>query len=67
MNLPLYKKIENELQEKIEAGVYQEGELIPKEIELAETYQVSRPTIRQAVQGLVDKGLLEKGNVEAQL
>lgn len=60
MNLPLYKQIENELQEKIEAGIYQEGDLIPKEIDLAESYQVSRPTIRQAIQGLVDKGLLEK-------
>ncbi|MCA5013022.1 MULTISPECIES: GntR family transcriptional regulator [unclassified Enterococcus] len=60
MNLPLYKKIEQDLLDKIEDGTYAENELIPTELELAEEYQVSRPTVRQAVQTLVDAGYLEK-------
>lgn len=64
MNLPLYKKIEQDLLDKIEDGTYAENELIPTELELAEEYQVSRPTVRQAVQTLVDAGYLEKRKKE---
>lgn len=60
MNFPLYKKIEQDLLNKIKAGTYAENELIPTELELAEEYDVSRPTVRQAVQTLVDAGYLEK-------
>jgi GntR family transcriptional regulator len=60
MNLPLYKKIEQDLLDKIKTGIYAENELIPTELELAEEYKVSRPTVRQAVQTLVDEGYLEK-------
>lgn len=60
MNLPLYKKIEQDLLTKIKAGTYAENDLIPTELELAEAYNVSRPTVRQAVQNLVNAGYLEK-------
>jgi len=59
-NLPKYKIIEDDLLNKIKAGFYKPDTLIPKEIELMEIYHVSRPTVRQAIQKLVDKGLLEK-------
>ncbi|MGX7265075.1 GntR family transcriptional regulator [Enterococcus crotali] len=60
MNFPLYKKIEQDLLDKIKSGTYAENDLIPTELELAEEYDVSRPTVRQAVQTLVDAGYLEK-------
>ncbi|MEI5990878.1 hypothetical protein A5881_002383 [Enterococcus termitis] len=60
MNFPLYKKIEQDLLDKIKSGTYAENDLIPTELELAEEYNVSRPTVRQAVQTLVDAGYLEK-------
>lgn len=60
MGTPLYKKIEQDLLKKIESGTYAENDLIPTELELAELYEVSRPTVRQAVQSLVDDGYLEK-------
>ncbi|WP_122646115.1 GntR family transcriptional regulator [Enterococcus mediterraneensis] len=60
MKVPLHKKIRADLLEKIKTGEYRENQLIPTELELAERYQVSRPTIRQAVQALVDEGYLEK-------
>lgn len=59
-NLPKYKVIEDDLLNKIKNGTYKPGTLIPKEMELMEIYSVSRPTVRQAIQVLVNKGLLEK-------
>lgn len=57
---PLYQKVREDLLSKIQDGSYSEGDIIPSEIELAEFYKVSRPTVRQAVQQLVDDGLLQK-------
>ena len=60
MKYPLHKKIEKDLLEKIKSGEYPLNEIIPTEMELSETYNVSRPTIRQAIQSLVNAGYLEK-------
>ncbi|WP_155286872.1 GntR family transcriptional regulator [Lacticaseibacillus zhaodongensis] len=60
MSKPKYQLIEDELRSKIQDGVYPENALIPKELELAAAYHVSRPTVRQAIQELVNEGLLEK-------
>ncbi|KRM54386.1 GntR family transcriptional regulator [Lacticaseibacillus sharpeae] len=60
MTVPKYRTIEQDLKRKITDGTYAKGSLIPKEMELAAEYAVSRPTIRQAVQELVNQGLLEK-------
>ncbi len=57
---PLHQQIAIDLRRKIQNGTYPEKQLIPKEVDLAQQYQVSRPTIRQAVQTLVDQGFLEK-------
>lgn len=59
-NLPKHTVIENDLLAKIKNGTYQPNTLIPKEIELMKIYSVSRPTIRQAIQSLVNQGLLAK-------
>lgn len=56
----MYLKIKSDLLEKINNGTYKEGDLIPTEIELSNIYNVSRPTVRQAIQLLVDDGYLEK-------
>ena len=60
MKNPLHKKIEMDILKKIESGEYPLNELIPTEMELADSYDVSRPTIRQAIQSLVNAGYLEK-------
>lgn len=57
---PLHLQIREDLLQKIRSGFYKENQLIPKEIELAESYGVSRPTIRQSIQALVNEGYLQR-------
>ena len=58
--MTLYDQIKDDLLSKIKDGTYPEGQTIPSELELAQMYGVSRPTIRQALQILVSDGYLEK-------
>lgn len=56
----LYVRIKEDILNSIKNGTYKEGQVIPSEMELAALYNVSRPTVRQAVQILVNEGYLEK-------
>lgn len=58
--VPRHLFIQQDLLKRIQTGEYTEGQLIPKENELTQIYQVSRPTVRQAIQGLVNEGYLER-------
>lgn len=60
MSSPIYIKIHNEIRQRIEDGEWAVGDRIPAERELAEQFGVSRMTLRQAIQTLVDEGLLER-------
>lgn len=55
-----YKQIENDLLQKINLGYYKKDDLIPTELELSNTYQVSRVTVRKATDNLVAQGLLTR-------
>lgn len=57
---PLYYQVEEDLRKKIERGDFKPGDLLPSERELIEIYDVSRLTIRRAVDALVEQGLLVK-------
>lgn len=57
---PRHLIIQQDLLKKIQSGQYPQGQLIPKECELTDIYQVSRPTVRQAIQHLVNEGYLER-------
>ena len=57
---PLYQKIKDDIRRKIEAGTYKKGSRIEPERELSRLYDVSRMTLRQAVDELVDEGYLYK-------
>ena len=57
---PLYQQIYDELKEAIERGEYTPKERIPSEPELAEKYEVSRITVRRAVEELCTDGYLVK-------
>ncbi|WP_186780251.1 myo-inositol degradation transcriptional regulator [Streptomyces salinarius] len=56
--VPLYFQLSQQLEASIEHGALTPGSLLGNEIELAARLGLSRPTVRQAIQSLVDKGLL---------
>lgn len=55
----LYEKLARKLADMIASGDYQPGDRLPAERELAATFAVSRPTIREAVIALELDGLVE--------
>ena len=56
--LPIYYQIQSIIQKDIEEGCLKPGDIIPGERKLAERYQVSVGTVRQAVAALVSEGYL---------
>lgn len=58
INIPLYAKISNDLRFKIYTNEWKVDEQIPTEMELCDTYNVSRITVRKAIDLLVQEGLL---------
>jgi GntR family transcriptional regulator len=58
--LPLYQQLTQLLAQRIERGDWKPGDLIPGEHELQELYQLSRTTVRQAVQDLERAGLVTR-------
>lgn len=60
MGSPVYIQIHNQLRSNIENGKWHVGQKIPAERELASEFGVSRMTLRQAIQTLVDEGVLER-------
>ncbi|WP_406095884.1 GntR family transcriptional regulator [Streptomyces sp. NBC_01013] len=58
--VPLYFQVAQQLQQLIESGTLAPGTRLENEIALADKFGLSRPTMRQAMQHLVDKGLLAR-------
>ncbi|MGW0141724.1 GntR family transcriptional regulator [Streptomyces calvus] len=56
--VPLYYQLAQQLEAAIENGVLAPGNLLGNEVDLSVRLGLSRPTVRQAIQSLVDKGLL---------
>ncbi|MFF0149503.1 GntR family transcriptional regulator [Amycolatopsis sulphurea] len=56
--VPAFRQVATDLREKIAAGQYAPGDQLPSEREMVETYGVSRPTIREAVDMLRAEGLV---------
>lgn len=56
--VPLYHQLVQGLQQAITEGRLAPGARLDNEISLAERLSLSRPTVRRAIQELVDKGLL---------
>lgn len=57
---PRYVVLSEELQRRIEGGVYAVGDLLPTEIELCEEFDVSRYTVREALRKLTESGFLQR-------
>ena len=56
--VPLYYQVARHLEQGIESGLLPPGTRLDNEVQLAATLGLSRPTMRQAMLYLVDKGLI---------
>ncbi len=58
--IPQYKKLYEILRKHILSGVYKEGSLLPSENELCAVHNLTRPTVRHALEALVQHGFIQK-------
>lgn len=56
--VPLYYQVASQIEAAIDSGELPVGARLDNEVELAATLGLSRPTVRQAIGSLVDKGLV---------
>lgn len=59
-SIPLYHQIYMDLLSLIQTGDIKPGDMIPPEIELAKAYQVSRQTIRDAMERLENEKMIKR-------
>lgn len=57
---PLYLQLATKLGEEIRTGRWKSGEALPAERQLCEALRISRVTLRQAVDALVEQGLVTR-------
>lgn len=58
--IPQYRKLYSLLRDHIKDGIYKEGDLLPSESELCTVHSVTRPTVRHALDTLVNEGFIRK-------
>ena len=58
--IPLYYQLKKQVLGLLEKGRLKEGDLLPRESDLCQKWNVSRPTIRQAFSELVNEGYLSR-------
>ncbi len=56
--IPIYYQLELQIRQFIESEQLQPGDILPSEREFTEKYNISRMTVRQAINNLVSEGLL---------
>ncbi|MBC8142037.1 MAG: GntR family transcriptional regulator [Armatimonadetes bacterium] len=56
--VPKYRQVEARLREEIAANIWQAGDRLPGEYELASRFSVAYLTMRQAIGNLIDDGIL---------
>lgn len=58
--MAIYQTVKEDLYKSIKSGVYKSGDKIPSERDLSIHYGVSRMTVRQAITGLLQDGLVKR-------
>jgi DNA-binding GntR family transcriptional regulator len=58
--LPRYRKLYEMLRKQITDGVFVEGDILPSENELCAIHKLTRPTVRHALDTLVNEGFIRK-------
>ncbi len=57
---PLYRRIADDIAKDIQTGRFQVGDILPTELEWADSLAVSRGSVRQAMQVLSDWGMVDR-------
>ncbi len=65
--LPVYIQIHDQIKSEIEQGIWKIGDRLPSERELAVKFNVSRMTLRQAIQNLADEGIFKEKSVQVHM
>lgn len=58
--VPLHRQVREYIKRLVETGVLKEDEQIPSERELCEQFDISRTTVRQAINDAVNEGILNR-------
>lgn len=58
--VPHYRKLYEILRKQIIDGVYKEGDILPSENDLCLQYNLTRPTVRHALDSLLNEGMIRK-------
>ena len=59
-SIPRYRQLYELLRKQIVDGIYKEGDLLPSENELCVIHNLTRPTVRHALDALVNEGFIRK-------
>lgn len=57
---PLYLQLKDIIKNEIHSGIYKTGDIIPTELEYQKKYNISRITVRQSINSLVQEGYLKR-------
>jgi GntR family transcriptional regulator len=58
--VPLYYQLKEQIKQSIMRGEYEDGDLLPSERQLGDSYEISSTTIRRALNDLVQENFLER-------
>jgi GntR family transcriptional regulator/GntR family frlABCD operon transcriptional regulator len=58
--IPQYRRLYEILRKQIVEGIFKEGDLLPSENDLCSQHNITRPTIRHALDALLNEGLIKK-------
>ena len=58
--ISIYKQVAKEIECKVKNGIYVTAQKLPSEAELAQEFNVSRLTVRKAINLLIEKKVLVK-------
>ncbi|SDN85943.1 GntR family transcriptional regulator [Alkalicoccus daliensis] len=59
-SIPIYYQLAELIRERLAAGEYVPGDMLPSEREFSDRYDISRMTVRQAITSLVNEGILHR-------
>ncbi len=59
-SIPQYRQLYEVLRKQIMDGVYRPGDLLPSENDLCQQHKITRPTVRHALDTMLNEGMIRK-------